>query len=73
MGETPRQLIGSFAWDVEPHTVDLVALPYPYVAIALESVIVGRPARYFRKEGTRHISQWTEVEIIRSMDKDLLF
>ena len=73
MGESLRQIIRSFAWDGEPHTVDLVALPDPYVTITLESVIVGRQARYFRKEGTWHISQWTEVEIIRSMEKELLF
>lgn len=67
MGESVR-IIRSFAWDAEPHTVDLVASPDPYVTIALKSMIEGRQARYFRKEGSRHISQWTEVKIIHSME-----
>ena len=69
MGESLRQAtIRSFAWDVEPHTVDLVTLPDPYVTITPESVIVGRQTGYFRKEWTWHISQWTEVKIVHRME-----
>ena len=58
---------------VEPHTVDLVALPDPYVAITFDGVVAGRQARYLCEKGTRHIGQWTEEEIVHGVESKLFF
>lgn len=58
---------------VEPHTVYLMALPDPYVAITFDGVVTRRQARYLCKEWTWHIGQWTEEKIICSVETELLF
>ena len=45
---------------MEPHTVDLMALPDPYVVITPESMVVGPPALDLFEVETRYTGKWAQ-------------